>query len=83
MSSNTLQNYHPGMITYATPSQPTGFLQAITSACPLLLYLPLQNRSVQSSGMYSQWISARASHHPAALCVLFPKLLVPFKAFLI
>ena len=28
------------MITYATPSQPTGFLQAITSACPLLLYLP-------------------------------------------
>ena len=46
MSSNTLQNYHPGMITYATPSQPTGFLQSITSACPLLS-LPLQNRSVQ------------------------------------
>ena len=82
MSSNTLKNYHPVMITYATPSQPTGFLQSITSACPLLS-LPLQNRSVQSSGMYSQWISARASHHPAALCVLFPKLLVPFKAFLI
>ena len=41
------------MITYATPSQPTGFLQAITSACPLLS-LPLPNRSVQSSGMYSQ-----------------------------
>ena len=27
------------------------------------------------------WGSACASHHPAALCKLFPGLLVPFKAF--
>ena len=27
-------------------------------------------------------VFARASHQPAALCVLLPRLLVPFKAFL-